>query len=234
MASEKKNKKLATFFAQESPVTQMLWFTGDLVILSFLWFLTSIPVITIGTSTSALYYAVVKSLRCKRGTPVKEYFHAWKDNLLKGCILTVLMLLGVFALYSCRTMLGFSVQEQVAAETITAQAGESALGLYVICGAAMIGVGILFIYAFPVLSRFNLSSIKILLIAFVMSIRYFYYTILLAVILSALVLLAVRLPVSMLFVPGVWALMASRFIEKAMKKYLPEPLEGEDAWWLEV
>ena len=234
MADNKKNKKVAAFFSEDSPVTKMLWSTGEIVILSLLWFFTSVPIITIGTSTSALYYAVVKSLRCKRGTAVKEYFRAWKQNLFRGCILTVFLLLCIILLYNCREILGFSVQEQIAAQTITAETGESALGLYVICGLAMIGVVILFIYAFPVLSRFDLPCMKILFIAFVMAVRYFYFTILLVLMLLALAVLALKIPAAMMFVPGVWALIGSRMIEKGMKKFLPEPAEDEDAWWMEL
>lgn len=234
MASEKRNKKLAAFFSAESPVSRMLQFTGEIVILSLLWFFTSIPIVTIGTSTAALYYAVVKSLRCKRGTPVKEYFHAWKQNLLKGCILTVFLLACIIILYHVMHTLGLSVQQQVDANVITEKAGESAMVLYAICAAAMVEVGILFIYVFPVLSRFDLSSVKLLFIAFVMAIRYFYFTILLVLAMLAMALLVYRIPVAMMFVPGVWTLFASRFIEKGMKKYLPEPSEDEDAWWMEV
>ena len=234
MAAEKKNKKGSAFFSEESPVTRMLWFVGELVILSLLWVVCSLPVITIGTSSAALYYAVVKSLRCKRGTPIKEYFRAWKQNLFKGCILTVILLFCIILLYSLLKYLGISVQEQVDAKTITQKAGESAIVLYFICVAAIAEIGILFIYVFPVLSRFDLSSLKLLFIAFVMAIRHFHYTILLVIMLFAVGLLAYRIPVSMMFTPGVWTLFASRFIEKAMKKYLPEPTEGEDAWWMEV
>ncbi len=234
MASEKKNKKLEAFFAADSPVTQILWTTGEIVILSLLWVVTSLPIVTIGTSTASLYYAVVKSLRCRRGTPVKEYFHAWKQNLLKGTILTLFLFVGALALYSVMNYLGVSVQEQVDLQILTEKAGESAMVLYFICLAAIAEIGILFIYVFPVLSRFDLSVFKLLFIAFVMAIRYFYYTILLILFLIALAVLTIRLPASMMFVPGVWALISSRLIEKAMKKYLPEPQEGEDAWWMEV
>ncbi|MBR1471277.1 MAG: YesL family protein [Lachnospiraceae bacterium] len=227
-------KKKNSLFSQDSGLTQFLQFAGELIILSLLWVLTSIPVITIGTSTAALYYAVVKSVRCSRGSFVKEYFHAWKQNLFKGCILTVFWLLCIIFLYNCMQNLGTSMWELLSPEHVQAGSGESMLGLYLICGLAMIILGILFIYIFPVLSRFDIGTVQILFMAFVMAIRYIHYTIALVAVLLALGVLAVRIPAAMMFVPGVWAMTSSHLIEKAMKKYLPEPAEGEDAWWLEL
>lgn len=45
----------------------------NLIAVSVLWIVCSIPLITIGTSTSALYYAVVKSIRKGFGYPVREF-----------------------------------------------------------------------------------------------------------------------------------------------------------------
>ena len=54
-------------FSPDSAIGKALTKIGELVILSIIWFITSLPVITIGASTTALYYATVKSLRMGRG-----------------------------------------------------------------------------------------------------------------------------------------------------------------------
>ena len=61
-------------FSADSGIGKALTKIGELVILSILWFVTSLPVITIGVSTTALYYAMVKSVRMDRGYFIKEYF----------------------------------------------------------------------------------------------------------------------------------------------------------------
>ena len=52
----------------------------DCVILSVLWLVCCIPVITIGASTTALYYTVHKSIRGNRGYVSRNFFHALKEN----------------------------------------------------------------------------------------------------------------------------------------------------------
>ena len=39
----------------------------DCIVLSFLWIVSSLPIITIGASTTALYYAVDKVIRREEG-----------------------------------------------------------------------------------------------------------------------------------------------------------------------
>ena len=53
-------------FDYDSKLFQLLLRVSDLVALSLLWLLCSLPVITIGASTSALYYTAMK-LVCQRG-----------------------------------------------------------------------------------------------------------------------------------------------------------------------
>ena len=52
----------------------------DCAILSVLWLVCCLPVITIGVSSTALYYTVHKSIRGNRGYTTKNFFHAFKDN----------------------------------------------------------------------------------------------------------------------------------------------------------
>ena len=47
----------------ENPAVELVARMVDIFLLNVLWVLTSIPVITIGTSTTALYYCMLKILR---------------------------------------------------------------------------------------------------------------------------------------------------------------------------
>ena len=57
---------------------------ADLTILGFLWLVTSIPLVTVGTASAALYYAASKSVRFGEGKPVKAYFKSFKENWREG------------------------------------------------------------------------------------------------------------------------------------------------------
>ena len=54
-------------FNINSPFFRVMSKVFDVIVLSLLWTLCCIPVITIGPATTALYYAIVKSIRKDRG-----------------------------------------------------------------------------------------------------------------------------------------------------------------------
>lgn len=61
-----------------------LW---DILVLNVLFMVTSIPLITIGTSISALFSVTLKAVKCEESYIVRSYFSAWKENLKKSTIM---------------------------------------------------------------------------------------------------------------------------------------------------
>ena len=55
------------FFDLDAPLFRFLTRVADMVILSLLWLIGSLPLFTLGISSTALYYAVNKSLIEDRG-----------------------------------------------------------------------------------------------------------------------------------------------------------------------
>ena len=67
--------------------------------LVILWMITSIPIITIGASTSALYYVMLKVDREEEGHITRQFFSAFKSNFKKGTIIWLIMLfVGIFVI----------------------------------------------------------------------------------------------------------------------------------------
>lgn len=64
----------------------------DMVILSLLWLVCSIPVITIGSATAALYYVTLKMVRGEEPGICSSFFHSFKNNLKQGVVLTLIFL----------------------------------------------------------------------------------------------------------------------------------------------
>ena len=58
------------FFSTEGPVYRVLDKMGQMVVASVLWMLGCIPIVTIATSTTAFYYAIIKVVRRERGAPL--------------------------------------------------------------------------------------------------------------------------------------------------------------------
>lgn len=66
---------------------------GDIIKLSFFWLICSIPVVTCGPASCALYYAIHKRFKKGSETPGRDYWHSFKENLGQGIVLTIIILL---------------------------------------------------------------------------------------------------------------------------------------------
>ena len=65
---------------------------GDVVIISVLFLLFCIPVITIGPSITALYYTVYRKYQKKSDSLSKDFIRSFKDNLKNGIAINLIYL----------------------------------------------------------------------------------------------------------------------------------------------
>ena len=66
--------------------------------------LCALPVLTLGVSAASLYYVMAKCLRRGRGSPFQEFFRAFRQNLLTGLGLTVILALLLVVAYFSRAL----------------------------------------------------------------------------------------------------------------------------------
>ncbi len=76
----------------DSPVIAFLNKLTDMVVLNMLWLICSLPVITIGASTTAMYYVSITSIRSGDGYVVRRFFRSFKENFRQITPVWLLML----------------------------------------------------------------------------------------------------------------------------------------------
>lgn len=86
-------------FGMDSPLVGGLMKIGDLLCLSVLWIVFSLPVFTIGASSAALYAAVYHCLRRNEAGIWKHFWNAFRENFRRST-LAWLIELAVLALIS--------------------------------------------------------------------------------------------------------------------------------------
>lgn len=202
----------------EGPVISFLNKTGQLIGLSVLWLVCSVPLVTIPAATTALYYAVAKTVRHDAGSAGKEFFRSLRANLLRGMVvglppaaLAALLLLNL-------RLLG-------AGEGSNAFGWAAVLGLILLAASGC--------YICPILSRFTMKAADVWKLAFVMSLRFWHCTLvlLLGTALGALAQFFL-LPIPALAVmPGAMCLAATWPVEKALRHYMPPKEENSSAWY---
>lgn len=213
-------------FSLDTPIFNKTNQIADILGAGFLWLLCSIPLITIGPATAALYYTIVKVVRRNRETVIKSFFHSFKSNLKQGILFTIFYLLYGAAI-------GFYI--------LAALEGRIRMNPYGICTFGIILVcPFLFtlMYIFPVLSRFQAGVLRQFQYALHMSVRHFPSTVLLMLLLVVTGLLIYFVPFLMAILPGGYAYLASFFIERIFKKYLAKEREKykdptDLPWYLE-
>lgn len=74
--------------------------SGDLIILNFLWLICSIPIITIGPATCALYKVCLKVVEDKNYKVISNYFRAFKDNFKQSLVVGLFTLFEIVVLFA--------------------------------------------------------------------------------------------------------------------------------------
>ncbi len=88
---------MAKLFSYDNPIWRLMGRVADVFLLSVLWAVCSLPVITIGASTSALYYVALKMARSHEGYLVRSYLKAFRENLGQATVLWMMLLaVGLF------------------------------------------------------------------------------------------------------------------------------------------
>lgn len=85
---------MTKLFNFESPLIRFLSRLGDLMILNLLFLLTSVPLVTIGASWTALYCVTLKMVREEEGSIPGSFFRSFRQNFRQATLLW----LGVLAL----------------------------------------------------------------------------------------------------------------------------------------
>ena len=88
---------MRSIFNIDSPVMSSLIKFADCICVSLLWLVFSLPIVTMGASSAALYATVYKYLRRGEGHLWQTFWGAFRDNL-KRSTLVWLVALGVLAL----------------------------------------------------------------------------------------------------------------------------------------
>lgn len=139
--------------------------TADLVLLNLLWLLCSLPIVTVGASTTALYYVAMKIARNEESYIVRSFFESFRENCRQAtAIWGMEVLLGVVLYFD------FYFSSHVPAQW----------GRFMFVPFAVIGFifSVTGCYVFPVLSFFKNSVKNTVKNAFLMAAGNLQYTLL--------------------------------------------------------
>lgn len=167
--------------------------------LNILWLVCCLPIVTIGASTTALFYVSLKIAKNEEGSLTKAFFHSFRENFKQGTIIWLI-------LFSVGLILGFDgyifyhMRYENAFWTV-------ATAVFLVAAAAY---AIILMYIFPLLARFDNTIGAMFKNAILLGMRFLLCTALMAVIyfIMAFVAINVFTPI-LIFGEGLCALLCS-------------------------
>lgn len=151
---------LDTIFGADSPLMRVLSRAADVIVLNLLFVVTSLPIITLGGSLTALHSTAMKLVRGRCESVTGDYLRAFRENVRHGSqlLLVLVGLAGVLAAWYLvvTTFVGGVVQ----------------LVLLVVWLVLVVQLALTGLFAFPYLATFDDVSSRVLRNARLMSWRH--------------------------------------------------------------
>ena len=210
------------FFSYESRFSQLLLKLCYACYLNLLWFVCSLPVVTLGASTTALYYVTLKLARDEEGNVTAMFFRAFRDNFKQATVLWLIMLgAGAF----------LGVDGYILAHLRQSSQGPAAV-LWTVLLAAVIAAAvfyvILLLYLFPLVASVKNTNRAMLKNSFLIGAHYLFCTIVVFVIHFAVFFVTVRFFTPLILLgEGLNAMLSSIFLWRVIDACTYDP-DDED------
>ena len=188
----------------------------DCIFVSLLWIIGCIPIVTIGASTTALYYTVHKVIHQEHGYIFHEFKHAFISNFKKSTI-TWLILLCVGAFLGSDAYLTYQLKQQ----------GDKVGNVFYLILLLLLLELIVFIFVFPYIARFEDNTKRIFKNAFFLSFGNPIKMIFMLITFALSVYMVYVLPMLIVIAPTLYMLGIEQQMEKIYKKFLPPEEEDE-------
>lgn len=206
-----------SIFNPQNKFWQTLDHLADLLILSLLWLLCSLPLITAGAASTALYDAAAHCLHGPEPMPWKRFFHTFRRELPCACLVTVVW--GILLLLLVNAL-------EIIAAAASAGVGAARI-ILVFCLVLMILPAGAACWMFPLLSRFAFHPIELILTALRLTVGYLPRTVGLLLIAGISALLVRVLLIPIVILPGAAAWLFVLLLEPVFRRYQPQEENSE-------
>lgn len=202
---------MSGFFSPDNWYWKPFSYVADAVILSGMWLLGSLPLITAGAATTALYDTVAHCVRGRERDIFSRFWGTYKREILPSFISLLLWCVGIGGLYQLIKIYAGTLQNT----------NGSAMLVTGLLFALSVVVGI-FSWVLPLLSRFTFSVGALNLTAIKLACGHPFRTILSGLFTMAATALCLRTGFAFLLVPEILAVLWAVLMEPIFKKYMTE------------
>ncbi|HLV09563.1 MAG TPA: DUF624 domain-containing protein [Halanaerobiales bacterium] len=197
---------MLNLFRVDSPLYKFMNMFYNLLVLNFLWILFSIPLFTIGASTTALFYVTRKIFKDRDySTPVKGFWKSFKGNFRQATVIwLILSLFLMMILFNIRNI-----------HIVGNLSGFFIVVYYVILAELII----ISIYIFPLLSRYYIKTADAFKASFFIGNRHFITSILCLMVLPGIYYLISIQWYFIFFTMAIYSFWTYYMIKNKFEKY---------------
>ncbi len=191
--------------------------------LNVLWFVCCLPIVTIGASTTALYYTSFKIAKDEGSFITTMFFRSFRQNFKQATVIWLIMLaaglfIGADAFILYRLHL-----------TTTGTAAVVWTLLLAVIFASMVLYVIVLFHIFPLLSIASNTTVNMFKNAFLIGTHYLFVTILVIFVHYAMFFLVVNVFTPfIIFGEGMCAVISAHILLKILRPMLYDPNEGQE------
>ena len=209
-------------FSYDSRFTQVLMKLVYSSYLNILWFICSIPIFTIGASTTALYYTCLKIVRNEEGNVTKTFFKSFKENFRQATVIwLILFAIGSFLAFD------FYVLYNLRLNTAVPMAAFWTILLAILIGAIIIYLIVLFMI-FPLQASVINTTPNMFKNAFLIGTHYLFAPILVFAVHFAMFYAVVAVFTPLIVFGEGFCAMVSSFILNRLLISVTTPAEAEE------
>ena len=210
------------FFSYESKFSQLLLKLCYACYLNLLWLICSLPVVTLGAATAALYYASLKVVRDEETNVAKMFFRSFRENFRQATVLW-LILLGIGLVLGGDGYILYHLRQSSAGTMAVIWTLILALVI-----AASVFYVIVLLYTFPLVASVKNTNAAMLKNAFFIGTHYLFATILVFAVHFAMffAVVAVFTPL-IIFGEGLCAMISAWLLNSVLAACSYDPEEDE-------
>lgn len=202
-------------FDLDNPFFRFIAKLVDVIWLNFIWLLFSLPIVTIGASTTAMYSVTMKMARDREGYVFQGFWKSFKENFKQATLIWIILLI-------VGTVLGTDIYY-----FYNSTSEHAGLGM-----AVMIGLSSLALctaeYIFPLQAQFENSIKQTIKNAFIICVRHLPWTVLLLCIYAAAAFcLYIAALLVGVFIFGLVAFITSYIYNKIFIHYIPDEMRND-------
>lgn len=197
---------MSEFFNPDNSIMRFITKIANSVYLNILWLVCSLPIVTIGASTTSLFYVTLKMAKNEEGRLTAAFFRSFKENFKQATKIWLILLAAGIVL-----ALDGYVFYHMRFENMLWTVGTAVFLV------ALAAYAIILMYIFPLLARFDNTIFAMFKNSIFIGMRFLMCTVLMAVIYFVMLFVVINIfTPAVIFGEGLCALLCSYLLSNIL------------------